>query len=122
MIKRVLKISRHIMWNWEKSPEEELVRYHIIVVNDKNRKGIMNEIIGQFQKVSSGIECIRTREGNVKNSKLKYLFESYDSSLSPSVIVKAFALNGFIFMTAFSISQLFSLPASSAANSSEQTT
>lgn len=86
MIKRVLKISRHIMWNWEKSPEEELVRYHIIVVNDKNRKGIMNEIIGQFQKVSSGIECIRTREGNVKNSKLKYLFESYDSSLSPSVI------------------------------------
>ncbi len=85
--KYVLRDSRHIRWNWERSPVEEgLIRYHFIVVNDKGRERIMDKILAQLQKVSPGIESIRKLEGRVANSKMGYLFESFDSSLAPSVI------------------------------------
>ena len=74
--KYVLKNSRHIRWNWERSPaDEELIRYHFIVVDDKGRERTMNKILAQLQKVSPGIEPIRRREGKVANSELRYLFE-----------------------------------------------
>ena len=83
----VLKKSRHIRWNWEKSPNsEELVRYHVVVVDDKGREKIRNQIFEQLQKVSSGIEIIRERESKVIGSKFKYLFSTFDTVLSPEMI------------------------------------
>ncbi len=83
----VLKKSRHIRWNWEQSPDsEELVRYHFVIVDDKGREGIRNQIFEQLQKVSSGIEMIREREGKVKGTEYRYLFSSFETVLGPEMI------------------------------------
>jgi len=83
----VPKSSHHLRWNWEVSPEsEELIRYHFVVVDDKYREEKIDRILWQFQSVSSGIMRIRHREGKVEDTRYRYLFESYDSSLSPSII------------------------------------
>lgn len=85
--KNVSTKSRHIRWNWESSPDSiELVRYHFVIVDDKNRKGILNKVLEEFQKVSSGIEIIREREGKVAESKFRYLFSSFDTILSPNIL------------------------------------
>ena len=85
--KYVPKKSRHIRWNWEGSPaSEELVRYHFVVVDDKNRRGTLNKILEQLENVSSGIEIIREREGKVAKSKFRYLFLSFDTNLGPNII------------------------------------
>ncbi len=79
-----MKDSRHIRWSWERSPEsEELVRYHFIVVDDKNRKEIMNRILEQIQQVNSGIETIREIHGRVDNSRFGYYFLTFDTSVAP---------------------------------------
>ncbi len=85
---RYSKKGRHIRWNWERSPESDrLVRYHFIVVDDRNRSGIMNKILEQFQKVSSGIEQIgKNQEGKVKGTEFRYLFSTFDTALCPNVI------------------------------------
>ncbi len=85
---RVYKKSRHIRWNWEPSPENprELIRYQVIVVDDKGREKIRNQIFEQLQKVSSGIEMIRERQGKVAGSNLRYLFSTFDTVLSPEII------------------------------------
>ena len=86
--KKVYKASRHIRWNWERSPNqvEELVRYHFIVVDDRNREGIMNRIIEPLQMY----DALRTvREGttfDVFDSKLKALFATYDSLIKPEFL------------------------------------
>jgi len=86
-MKKVCKNSRHIRWNWEKSPEiPDSVRYHFVVVNDKGRGRTLNLILEQLQKVESGLENVRIIEGNVVNSKFKYLFASYDSVVAPKMI------------------------------------
>jgi|TARA_Y100000034_G_scaffold91111_1_gene109856 hypothetical protein len=85
--KRIYKNSRHIRWNWEQCPDnKEFVRYQIVVVDNKNRQGIMDRFLEQLQRVSSGVELIRSFKGNVKNSRLKYLFSTYDSYVRPGVI------------------------------------
>ncbi len=89
--KMVPKKSRHIRWNWEPSPEnEEMVRYHFVVVDDKNRsekiarvmsyainKSIINQIFDPIRK---------DIEGKVKDSGLRYLFETYDSKYPPDFV------------------------------------
>ena len=83
----VLRKSRHMRWNWEKTPSsEELVRYHVVVVDNKGRERIRNQIFEQLQQVSSGIEMIREREGKVKGSPYRYLFSTFDTVLGPEVI------------------------------------
>ncbi len=80
----VSKQSRHIRWNWEKSPESgESVRYHFIVVDDRNRKETMNIILEQIQQTNSGIEIIRERNGRVDNSRFGYYFLTFDTVVAP---------------------------------------
>lgn len=79
--------DRHIRWNWEQSPDNPmLVRYHVVVVDDKKRSRILEGIFQQIQRVNSGIEVVRKVRGNVSGSKMKYLFSSFDASSAPSVI------------------------------------
>jgi len=80
---KIRKNERHIRWNWERV--EDKVRYHFIVVDDKNREGIMNKIIEPLQKYDS-IESIRKKCFDVKNSKLKALFHTYDSPIKPELL------------------------------------
>jgi hypothetical protein len=87
MLKKVFRRSRHIRWNWEQSQDNrELIRYHIVVVDDKNRGGVMNKFLDQIQKVSSGLEKIREYGGKVADSNLRYLFGSYDTVVAPKEI------------------------------------
>mgnify|MGYP001570023190 CR=1 FL=1 len=83
--KKVKRTERHIRWNWEVSPDSpESARYHFIVVDDKNREMTMNSLIGRISNAgitNSPVELIRTRQGKVKMSELRYLFNSYDSPL-----------------------------------------
>ena len=85
ILKRVYRTERHIRWNWETSPDNpDLVRYHFIIVDDKNRDMTMNSLLEKISNagaISSPIELIRTRQGKVEGSELRYLFQSYDSKI-----------------------------------------
>lgn len=73
------RMKRHIAWNWEQSPDNpELVRCHFVVVDDKDREGIMARVIEQLTNAGS-IEQIRSGEGKVEGTKFRYLFRTYDS-------------------------------------------
>jgi len=75
--------DRHVRWNCEKSEyDSERVRYPFVVVDDRDREGTMMKIIEQLSAVSSGVERIRCVGGKVKGTKLRYLFESFDSSVA----------------------------------------
>ena len=79
-------MERHIRWNWERSPDDDdMVRYHIVVVDDKDRPGIVRRILEQLQECSSVIP-VRTTEGKVKGTEFRYLFESYDAPVAPKMI------------------------------------
>jgi len=78
--------DRHIRWNWEQSPDsDEKARYHFIIVDNKRRKGRMEEIFDQFQKLNS-IEIIRSVDGKVEGSPHRYLFDSFDTNIAPREI------------------------------------
>ncbi len=83
--KRVFKNERHIRWNYEVSPDSpDSLRYHFIVVDDKNREETMNSLVKKISErgiVSSPVKPVRKRQGKVEGSELRYLFESYDSPL-----------------------------------------
>ena len=84
---KVFKKSRHLRWSWEQSPENsELVRYHFIISDDKNKKGKMESILNSIKSkvvVNHPFELIRSKEGKVKGSEFRYLFNSYDTAYSP---------------------------------------
>lgn len=65
--KMVFKNERHIRWNYENSPDAaKSLRYHFIVVDDKNREGIMKLLVEKISRVgivSSPVNLIRTRQG-----------------------------------------------------------
>lgn len=87
---RVKKKSRHIRWNWQKSPDSaEMIRCHFIVVDDKNRKEKIEKILDSALNKSI-IHCmfneIRSIEGKVKGSKFKYLFKTYDTEYTPEYV------------------------------------
>ena len=63
-----------------------LVRYHVVVVDDKKRSRILEGIVQQLNKISSGVNVVRKEKGDVSGSKLKYSFWSFDTPLGPSVI------------------------------------
>ena len=88
-MEKISKKSRHIRWNWEPSPEnpKELVRYHFVIVDDRGRKKIRNQILEQIQKITPGIEVIREGiEGRVMGTRLRYLFSTYDTVIAPEPI------------------------------------
>jgi len=87
MAKKVLKKERHVRWNWETSLEDlDKVMYHFIVVDDRNRRGKMNMILSAFAGYFGTLELVRSCEGQVKDSGLRYLFESYVINIKPGVI------------------------------------
>ncbi|MEK6842379.1 MAG: hypothetical protein AABX84_01065 [Nanoarchaeota archaeon] len=84
--REVPKKSRHIRWNWRRSLENfESVRYYIIVVDDKNREGVLDSVIEQIQKISSIMDVVDI-EGNVKGSGLRYLFRRFETPVAPREI------------------------------------
>ncbi len=87
MVSKISRTERHIRWNWQKSPDlEKGVRYHFVVVDDKKRGETLDMILGCLQS-GGAIEEVRTRiEGEVKSSKNKYLFSSFDSLGRPDLI------------------------------------
>ena len=79
--------SRHIRWNWERSPDShELVRYHVVVVGDRKIEQPIDEIFQQVNSISSGIQVIREVRGDVGDSRFKYLLRSFDTSINPQQI------------------------------------
>ena len=85
-----IKKSRHVRWNWERSPDNlDMVRYHFIIVDDKCRKEKMTRIIDSIRsKISSNyaFEQVRSVEGKVGGTEFRYLFESHDTLYSPSLL------------------------------------
>ncbi len=72
--------SRHILWNWEQSPDNpELARYHVVIADNKKRKATRDRIFQQIQENGFSVEVIREVEGKVVGSKLKYLLVSFDT-------------------------------------------
>lgn len=89
--KYVSKKDRHIRWNWEQSPEMDdadcrhYVRYHFIVVDDRDREGIMRKLIKGLIQYGEVIER-KHAEGIVRGTGLRYLFKSYDSVIKPEML------------------------------------
>jgi hypothetical protein len=82
---KIMKHSRHVRWNWERSPDNENnVRYHFVIVDDRGREGIMRKILGQLQLYDS-LVSIRSVEGSLGRG-LRYLYESYDTTIAPRMI------------------------------------
>jgi len=82
MGRKINKTERHIRWNWETMEGNE-VRYHFVVVDNKNRDVLMSRIIEQIREFGF-VEHIRRCEGKVKNCRFRYLFNSYESNVSPT--------------------------------------
>ena len=98
---QVPKKSRHVRWNWEELEDgSEMARYHFIIVDNKNLKGKMTEILNHAQEesiINHMFDKVRQPvEGKVKDSNFQYFFVSYDTkctadflnpkSIFPSVI------------------------------------
>jgi len=82
--------TRHIRWNWEQSPESgpdqnPFVRYHFVVVDDRNRKGIMDKSLAPLSKYGELIP-LRTVEGKVSGTRLRYLLKSFDCPIKPEML------------------------------------
>jgi len=88
-IVNISKKSRHVRWNFHRSPEnDQMMRYHIVVVDDKNLRQKMDAIVAQMRAAAGPVEQIRSEvTGNIPKSRgLKYLFETYDSGAAPDMV------------------------------------
>ena len=87
----IYMVERHIRWNYEMSLDlddvdgREGLRYHFVIVDDKDRRGILCKILEQLAEFYN-VTSVREVNGKVKNSKLRYLFKSYDTLTSPKMI------------------------------------
>ena len=80
-LKLIPKRSRHIIWNWEQSPDNpELARYHVVIADNKKRKATIERIFQQAQDNGFSVDIKRMVEGKVSNSGLRYLLASFDTS------------------------------------------
>lgn len=85
-IRHIPKKSRHIRWNWERSLEDnDLVRYHVVVVGDKKIEQPIDNLLQQANSVGP-VQLIREVRGDVGDSKFNYLFKSFDTPISPKEI------------------------------------
>ena len=88
--KRFKPNERHIRWNYEKSPDDEnLVRYHFIISDDKFRDAKLEEILLKIQTktiASYPFEKIRRIEGKTEGTEFRYLFVSFDTPFSPKLL------------------------------------
>src|SRR3989344_8550098 len=83
--RKISNKERHVRWNWEISPESGLVRYHIVVVDDKGRDTTIERLLEQIQKYGF-VESIRRVDGKVAGTDYRYLFVSYDTPIAPREI------------------------------------
>jgi hypothetical protein len=89
-MKRINRTERHVRWNWEESQERDAdnhnyVRYHFVVVDDRDREGLMNQLTSRLSMYSEVIE-VRSCEGRVAESKLRYLYKTFDCVTKPDMI------------------------------------
>tara|TARA_Y100000310_G_C20664025_1_gene806447 strand:+ start:302 stop:691 length:390 start_codon:yes stop_codon:yes gene_type:complete len=88
--KRVSNKERHIRWNWEVSPDqEESIRVHYVIVDNKNREGTIERILTAIQNksiINNSFNKVRSEEGKVKNTDFRYLFVSYDTLYSQQYV------------------------------------
>jgi len=95
---KILRKNRHFRWNWRQSIDDpEKIDYYFVIVDDKNRKAKIEEIIN---KVNSGAinfsfeEISLPLQGKVGGTSLKYLCKIYESkcgvNLVNEVILKIF--------------------------------
>ena len=97
-MKKILRKSRHLRWNWIISPEDsEKIRYYFNVVDDKFREEKIKQILDKIQGgtiINFNFEGIQTLEGKVKGTNFRYLCRIYDSicssSLASSAVQKVF--------------------------------
>jgi len=88
-MQRISKKDRHVRGNWEKSPDLpdvegiEAIRYHFVIVDDRDREGILRRILDQIQKISAIVMVREGIIGKVKGTRLKYLFATYDTYVAP---------------------------------------
>lgn len=90
MAGNIRKNSRHVRWNLEVSPERDAdsrsyARYHFVVVDDRDREGIMTKIVSGLAKYAELIPQRRI-EGKVAGTEFRYLFCSYDCVIKPEFI------------------------------------
>jgi hypothetical protein len=87
---KVIKNIRQVRWNWEKSPDnEEMARYHFVIIDDKNRKEKITRIMDSIRaKIdpSYSFDLVRSVEGKMEGIDFRYLFESYDTLYSPNLL------------------------------------
>jgi len=84
--KNFVQKSRHVRWNWEKSPKSfegnELIRYHFVIQDDKYRKGKMERILENINEksiINYSFEEKNRLEGKAVGTDYRYLFVSYDT-------------------------------------------
>jgi hypothetical protein len=95
-MKKVLKKSRHIIYNWKLSPDSsedsQKVRYYFDVIDDKFREDKINRIFDRVQEksiINFNFEKIQSFQGKVSNTDFRYLCEVYDSNCSPKIVLSA---------------------------------
>jgi hypothetical protein len=85
-----IRMTRHIRWNWEQSPERDAdnnpyVRYHFVVVDDRNRAGILNEAVTPLSSYGELIP-LRSLEGKAEGTRYRYLLSTFDSRIKPDFL------------------------------------
>jgi hypothetical protein len=85
--------ARHVRWNWQSSPEStednQLVRYHFLIADDRFLEGKLDRIISNAQEksiINYNFNEIRNMKGKFKSAGLNYLFKTYDSNCTPNFI------------------------------------
>jgi hypothetical protein len=78
--------ERHVMWNWQYSSnsyeDKKLVRYHIVITDDRFIEEKLERIMLNFQNksiITHSFDEIRRLEGKFKDTGLDYLFVSFDT-------------------------------------------
>ncbi|MEX0920715.1 MAG: hypothetical protein WDZ62_00420 [Candidatus Pacearchaeota archaeon] len=85
--------ERHIVYNFEKSPESSndlgILRYHFIVSDDRFRENKIEKILNNFQEksiINYPFDEVRRLEGKHYGTNFRFLFVSYDTQYSPKFL------------------------------------
>jgi len=83
----IARDERHVRWGYHKSPDDEtLMRYHFVVVDDKHRREQMDELVAQLNFTGSAVPIRQDVTGRVGQSKMHFLFETFDSQTAPGMV------------------------------------
>ena len=83
-----MKKIRSIVYNYERSPDDEMMmRYHFLVIDDKGREEKVKRILSNFGSgcISHPFNEVRAPEkGKVVDTQFRYLLQSFDTLYPPS--------------------------------------